>query len=311
MGFRLASFALFVSIIILFNVWHCSRNRRSPAAKKDNLIEEAAPPRFNKTRKIILAVAGFFLLSSFVAQIHPMADKLKLEKAAEKVPEHITNKVAGEDQHQKLGQVEKMDVAEVKKKNEENWGVFGKWDEMAVNCWLIIGGIIICLLAKQSIMGNLTAAIQGSIPLVLIYIFAAVPAAIIQKSGMSENLAKFLLPTTAKTAGPALALLAAFGTAFLITFIVGSTTAIATTLIGAFAPTLLAFGQSTLIYAALFAWIGAILGMAFSPNNGILRASLEKSQTPYKQFIKKVWILGLIMFLTAIGLVCFWTKFVI
>ncbi|CAG8497717.1 29281_t:CDS:2 [Gigaspora margarita] len=100
-------------------------------------------------------------------------------------------------------------------------------------------------------MGNLTAAVQGAVPLVLIYIFAAVPAAIIQKSGMSENLAKYLLPATAKTAGPALALLAAFGTAFLITFIVGSTTAIATTLIGAFAPTLLAFGQSTLIYVAL------------------------------------------------------------
>jgi hypothetical protein len=77
-------------------------------------------------------------------------------------------------------------------------------------------------------------------------------------------------------------------------------------LVSCLAPTLLSFSESTFIYAALFAWIGAVLGMAFSPNNGILRASLEKGEVSYKQFIKKVWVLGLIMFATACILVGFW-----
>ena len=64
------------------------------------------------------------------------------------------------------------------------------------------------------------------------------------------------------------------------------------TLVAVFAPTLLAISDSTLIYAAIFAWLGGIIGMAFSPNNGILMASLEKSKISYKQFIKKTWILG-------------------
>ncbi|CAG8439600.1 2070_t:CDS:2 [Cetraspora pellucida] len=90
---------------------------------------------------------------------------------------------------------------------------------------------------------------------------------------MSEKIAEKLLPNTAQTAAASLALYSAFGLSFLITFVVGSTTSIATTLIAAFAPTLLAFG--------------AIMGMAFSPNNGILRASLEKGQTSYKHMNNK------------------------
>jgi hypothetical protein len=117
---------------------------------------------------------------------------------------------------------------------------------------LIIGGIIICLLAKQSIMGNLTTAIQHAIPLVLVYTFAAVPAAIINKSGMSGKLATKLLPETASSAGASLALFSVFGLSCLLGFIVSSPS-VATTLIAALAPTLLAFGGTTLIYAAIFA----------------------------------------------------------
>jgi hypothetical protein len=95
-----------------------------------------------------------------------------------------------------------------------------------------------------------------------------------------------------------------------LTFIVSSV-AIAVALVTAFAPILLAFGESTLIYAAIFAWVGAIIGMAFSPNNGILRASLEKGKITYKQFIKKTWKLAVTMALSALGLVVFWTRFMV
>jgi hypothetical protein len=128
---------------------------------------------------------------------------------------------------------------------------------------------------------------KNGIPLVLIYAFAAVPARIMKVSGISNNLAKMLLPNKVM-AVPVFLLLFIFGGSVLLTFLVGSTTAMATSLVSALAPTLLAFSESTFIYATLFAWIGAILGMAFSPNNGILRASLGKGEVSYKQFIKKV-----------------------
>ena len=122
---------------------------------------------------------------------------------------------------------------------------------------------------------------------------------------MSDKLAGILLPNSAKSGGGALALFAIFGLSLLLTFVVGSTIALAVALVTAFAPALLAFGESTLIYAALFAFIGAVIGMAFSPNNGILRASLEKGKITYKQFIRKTWKLAVIMTLTALGLVVF------
>jgi len=53
------------------------------------------------------------------------------------------------------------------------------------------------------------------------------------------------------------------------------------------APTLLAVSESMLIYAAIFAWIGAILGCAFSPFHGVLLTSLNKIKMSYKQFIQK------------------------
>ena len=307
-GFRLTSLVVFVSLIVLFNIWYCSRNRQKVATQKEDLTQKETPPRFNKTRKWILALAGIFLFTSFLAQV-PIAEK-KLGKVAEKIPPQITNEVKGEDQHERVGEIEKMKIAKVKEKNEKNWGVFGEWGEQAIDCWLIIGGIIICLLAKQSIIGSLTTSIQNAIPLLLVYIFAAVPATIIKKSGMSDNLAGILLPKTAKGAGSSFALLSVFGISFLLTFIVSSV-AIAIALVAAFAPILLAFGESTLIYGAIFAWVGAVMGMAFSPNNGILRASLEKGKVTYKQFIKKTWKLALIMTLVALGLVVFWTRFMV
>jgi len=92
---------------------------------------------------------------------------------------------------------------------------------------------------------------KNGIPLVLIYAFAAVPAQIMGISGISNNLAKMLLPETVM-AVPVFLLLFIFGASILLTFLVGSTTAMATSLVSALAPTLLAFSESTFIYAALF-----------------------------------------------------------
>src|SRR2546421_208530 len=76
-GFGLVSFVIFVSLVILFNIWYCSRNRVKVLSKEKNLIKSVAPPKFNRKRKIILAVAGFFLLGSILAQVSPLANKLE------------------------------------------------------------------------------------------------------------------------------------------------------------------------------------------------------------------------------------------
>jgi uncharacterized ion transporter superfamily protein YfcC len=85
MGFRVISFILFSTIIILFNIWYCSRNKKKIITDKENhLVVKESNLSFNRTRKIILAVAGFFLLGSICGQISPIA-KL-LNPTAEKAP---------------------------------------------------------------------------------------------------------------------------------------------------------------------------------------------------------------------------------
>lgn len=304
-SFRVLSFILFISIIILFNIWYCSRNEGASINEENDLTKETIPPKFNRTRKIVLAVAGFFFLGAVFAQIPFFTRVLKLDTVSENMPEWWSNHYQEGDKYQDAGNLEEMPIAKKSPNIQENWGVFGNWGEKAINCWLILGGIIICLITQQSIIGNLNTAMKNGIPLVLIYAFAAVPATIMNISGISDKLAEVLLPNTVM-AIPVFLLLFIFGASILLTFLVGSTIAIASTLVSCLAPTLLSFSESTFIYAALFAWIGAVLGMAFSPNNGILRASLEKGEVSYKQFIKKVWVLGLIMLTTACILVGFW-----
>ncbi|CAG8721264.1 12527_t:CDS:2 [Cetraspora pellucida] len=89
----------------------------APTSVSDNLSKESSPPRLNRTRKIILAVAGFFLVGSFVAQIPAVAKKL--DGVAAKIPEYITNVETKED-HEKLGTIEEMKVAKIKKEEVKN-----------------------------------------------------------------------------------------------------------------------------------------------------------------------------------------------
>ena len=117
---------------------------------------------------------------------------------------------------------------------------------------MILGGIVICLLAKQSIIGNLVKSTQNVFPLILVYIFAAVPATILQDSGVSANLTKKLLPIKAVPGVATWALLGVFGLSLCFAFLVCST-AMTATLVASLAPTLLAISESTLIYAACFA----------------------------------------------------------
>jgi uncharacterized ion transporter superfamily protein YfcC len=300
-GFRIFAFFLLVSIVILFNIWYCSRNKQK-FVEENNLNEQGSPPPFTRTKKIILAVAGFFLLGAILAQVSPIAKTLKTY--TDKVHPIISSEYEGENVYNELGEfVGKMKISEVKENKKGYWGTFGDWEHMSIDCWLLIGGIIICLLAREKIIKVLIKATQLSIPIVLVYIFAAVPAEIIRESGLVKGLENYL-PDTASPNYKWWILLSIFGICAAANFFL-DTTFIGSTLVSALAPVIIAFSSSILIYAAIFAWMGTILGISFSPNNGILMNSLEKSKVSYKQFIKKTWILWLIMSLTVFGLVLY------
>jgi hypothetical protein len=76
------------------------------------LIKETAPPKFNRTRKIVLAVAGFFFLGAVFAQIPCFAKVLKLDKVSENIPERVSNYYKKkEDKYQDAGNLEEMPIA--------------------------------------------------------------------------------------------------------------------------------------------------------------------------------------------------------
>jgi uncharacterized ion transporter superfamily protein YfcC len=50
-SFGLVSFVLFVSLIILFNIWYCSRNQNKVTNRKKDLTKTATPPKFNQKKR--------------------------------------------------------------------------------------------------------------------------------------------------------------------------------------------------------------------------------------------------------------------
>src|SRR4051794_25869498 len=51
-GFRIAVFLLFTSLIILFNIWYCSRNKQKKIINsKEKSEPEVSPPPFQRTQK--------------------------------------------------------------------------------------------------------------------------------------------------------------------------------------------------------------------------------------------------------------------
>jgi uncharacterized ion transporter superfamily protein YfcC len=309
-NFRLLFFAIFTAIIVLFNVWYSNKIERKKEASEKDLTKEKNPYPFNKTRKIILFVAGFFLIISILGQFAPFAKMIEKSKITEKIPEEFTGKYE-EKEHEDLGELGNVKIAKtVTDKNKVYWGKFGNWNARSIDCWFIFGGIIICLIAKLNIVKTFTVAAQNSLPLLFIYILSAAPAEIIMKSGFSDSLAGKILPENSSPSAGFLMLLSIFILSTIISFFVCST-AITSSLVSVSKPALLAISSQTLIFAGIFSWIGGILGMAFSPANGILVASLEKSETSYKQFIQKTWKLWSIVTLITFSLVFFWAKFII
>jgi len=70
-------------------------------------------------------------------------------------------------------------------------------------------------------------------------------------------------------------------------------------------PLLYAVSKNTLMYGIIIIMLGATIGMTFSPTNGILQTTLQQNKITYKEFLKKTWILGLLLLAVALPLVLF------
>src|SRR5690349_9992833 len=108
-------------------------------------------------------------------------------------------------------------------------------------------------------MESFITAAKNSLPLLIVYIFAAVPAGIIESSGISKNLAERILPRSVSPNAGLWFLIGIFAFSTLTSFFISST-AMTTNLVAVSAPALLSISESTLIYAAIFAWMGGIIG---------------------------------------------------
>ena len=307
-GFRITAWIFFVTITVLFNLWYSRRNSGSTAPKKPNSSPPPKVPKLTSARKFILVISGVFLVGSILAQIPAIARKL--EGPLQKVPPQISSEFETTD-YKEVGEIGQMKIAKVEKKKEGYWGTFGNWGERALDCWFLVGGIIICLVAKLNLFQVLIKAAQKVLPLILInYVLTYVPVFILQKSGMTGRLTTLLSSAEVQKNIKYIALLAVFGLSLIFSFLINNTW-IAVAVVSILAPTLLNISESTLLYAALFAWMGHIVGSAYSPTNGILIESLEKNHLTYRQFLKKIWKLGLILLLTSLLLILVWSKFVI
>ena len=317
MGFRVVAWLILTAIVVMFNLWYCNKIfQKSKTETKQlttRLTEKKATPIFNNARKIILILAGFFLLASMAAQLKPIA-KMQGKSQGQGVSPKITSsyksgvEYTGKD-YQVLGEAgkeEKIKLAQVNEGKEEKfWTTFGEWGDLQLYSWFIIGGIIICLLSKQSITNTLVVSLQKSIPLILSYILMLTPILIIKDSGMSENIPK-LLPVGVTQNARYWLLFGALLIPFIINLFLPLTRGI---LVYIAVPILYAVSKNSLMYGTIIIFLGASIAMAFSPANGILQTSLQENKITYKEYLKKTWVLGLFLLLAALLFVgfCAWS----
>src|SRR5436190_20454032 len=78
----------------MFNLWYCNKIFQKPKTETKQLTtqltEKKTTPIFNNARKIILILAGFFLLASMAAQLKPIA-KMRGKSQGQGVSPKITS----------------------------------------------------------------------------------------------------------------------------------------------------------------------------------------------------------------------------
>jgi uncharacterized ion transporter superfamily protein YfcC len=318
MDFRIAVWLIFTTIVVLFNIWYCSKIYQKPVSKTPQkpLLEikkEPKKPKFTGRQGIILAVFGIFLIGSILGQLNFFAsDKAEKTRLCDNNP-YVSSSFAKEEKYLTVGEVvseesgvEPVKIAKViepKPDRKAFWKTFGKWKGLQDASWCVIGGIIICLLSKQNIAVCLVKSAQKAIPIIFAYLLVNTAVTIAKEAGMPGQIKNLLLSDKVTTQAGTFALFTIFFVFLLISiFSPGIVPAIFTGIV----PALAAISVNTLLYGFLIMMFARMLACTFSPFSAILLTSLETNKISYKEYIKKTWILWLLVFLVALGLISFY-----
>ncbi|KLL03203.1 MAG: hypothetical protein MRECE_24c018 [Mycoplasmataceae bacterium CE_OT135] len=332
-GFRLVSWLIFTTIIVFFNIWYCNKIYLQSSSQKKKETVKALPNKFvakkplsKKIKWIIISVFGFFVLGSILGSIPWFAKNLPGKEGTiqEKAPYLSSSYKAGlskrgestGETYKKIGTMDKeittgeeeekgkqQDIAKVETNvNESFWPKFGHWDELQLCSWFVVGAIIICLLSKQNVANTLITTAQKTIPILIGYILMSTAATIIKESGMQNRLKDYLLSEKITKHASIFALFSIFFSFFLVSLVAHS---LAFPLFLSVVPALFAISPQVVLYATIIMLMARFLAVSISPTNVILMNALEASGTTYKEYIKKTWVLWLIIFLVALGLVGF------
>lgn len=298
MWFRVIIWIILTTILVFFNIWYCNKIQ-----KKSSLPNKEAPPEkipaFDWRKKIALFFAFFFILVSILMSLGRFVEKT--EKISNNIPEWVCSQEEKKE-YVDLGEVKfssdssgkknAIEIAEIKKKKESSWG--GKWENPQKTYWFTIGGIIICLIAKLKIIETLILAITKSAPIIVIYIFSFTVNTLLAAMKLQIKPPSFL------TNNRLVVLPVLFLVFFAFYFF---SISIARSFLPLMAKSLKSLSTNTLAYSIIVMYVARFFACGISPLEGNLQTTLQTNKLTYKQYIKKTWVLWIIIFFVCLILI--------
>jgi len=132
-----------------------------------------------------------------------------------------------------------------------------------------------------NIFNTLITTITKTAPIIIAYIFAGTSIVLVNKMGL--KIESNFLPNSRFGVFPVI-----FAVIFILTFL---SVSVRSTLVELMAPTLKSLSANTLAYSITIVHMARMVAEGVSPLNGNLQLSLTATNSSYKKYIKKTWIL--------------------
>jgi len=132
-----------------------------------------------------------------------------------------------------------------------------------------------------NIFNTLITTITKTAPIIIVYIFAYTSIVLVRK--MELKIEPNFLPNSRFGVFPVI-----FAVIFILTFL---SVSVRSTLVELMAPTLKSLSANTLAYSITIVHMARMVAEGVSPLNGNLQLSLTATNSSYKKYIKKTWIL--------------------
>lgn len=298
--FRVITWIILTTILVFFNIWYCNKIQKKTSSLPDKESPPEKIPTFDWRKKFVLFFAFFFILVSILMSIGWFAEKTK--KISNNIPEWVCSQEETKN-YVDLGEVKfssdssgkknAIEIAEIKKKKESSWGG-GKWGTPQKTYWFTIGGIIICLIAKLKIIETLILTITKTAPIIVIYIFSLTVNTLLVAMKLQIKPPSFL------TNNRLVVLPVLFLVFFTFYFF---SISIARSFLPLMAKSLKSLSTNTLAYSIIVMYMARFFACGISPLEGGLQMTLQANKLTYKQYIKKTWVLWIIIFFVCLILI--------